>query len=462
MGDVERKDTGRVHVPPLPPIRPVLALLLSAVLFQQTPVPTDTTEVPEDTPQSEAADAIESATGVFDEEGSYDETGESGPGIQFRPRIAPSALYSSGRGFGIGGGVGIRNVGWDGSDLVVDLRYQQRYQSADVTFFTADPFDTQLHGLVTAGASTTERRRYYGLGPNTVSASEINLFHDAAQAEARLGYYPLGTTAIYLQPSVRALYDYSGGVNEEDSRNSLDLFDPSSASFQAVSSAEGVGRYGVSVGAEVATDLRDWPAYPRRGFFGTAEHRRFVAFDRSKLTTARYAASGIGYLPIRGRTTVILRGIAAVTRSGDADGDGADDPIPFYYLPTLDDRVATAFRQDRLTGRDVLAVGAGVRAPVYDFLGVYGIDTLVMAYLGNAYDNVFEQFTPRVSFAEGSEVDEEGRAFLRPSLALGLGVVNLDKERVVVGGLIGFGPGGVSLATLRIAYDLRDARPLFR
>ena len=439
----------------------MLALLLAAVLLQ--PVPQDTTGAPEGPPEAEAAETADDASDVLADEGAYDQTDEDAPGVQFRPRIAPSALYSNSRGFGIGGGVGIRNLGYEGSDLVVDLRLQQRFQSANVTFFTNDPYDSQLHGLANAGASTTERRRYYGLGPNTVRDSELNLFHDAAQAEARVGWYPLGTTAIYLQPGVRYLYDYSGGVNTEDSPRTLgEVFEPGSASFDAVRVAEGEARYGLSVGLEVATDLRDWPSYPRRGFFGTAEHRRFVALDASDLTLARYAASGLGYLPLRGRTALVWRGVIAVTRSGDADGDGEDDPIPFYYLPTLDDRVATAFKQDRLTGRDILAGGLGVRAPIVDLLGIYGIDVLVMGYLGNAYDNVFEQFTPRVSFEEGSEVDEEGRAFLRPALGLGLGIVNLDKERVVVGGLVGVGPGGISLATLRIAYDLRDARPLFR
>ena len=440
------------------------ALLLAlAALFQQTPapVPDDSTQ----TPTEDAVEVLDQASDVVSEEGTYDEgSEESGPGVQFRPRIAPSALYSSGRGVGIGGGVGIRNLVRDGTDLVLDVRVQQRFQSVNSTFFTADPYDSQLHGLINAGASTTKRRRYYGLGPNTVADSELNLYHDAAQAEVRLGYYPLGTTAVYLQPGVRFLYDYSGGVNPDASENGLDaVFEPGSPSNEAVRVAQDEGRYGASVGLEIATDLRDWPAYARRGFFGTAEARRFYAFDASELTLARYSASALGYLPIRGRTTLIVRGVVAVTRSGDADGDGQDDDIPFYYLPTLDDRVATAFRQDRLTGRDLLAGGVGVRAPVVDLLGIYGIDMLVMGYLGNAYDNVFEQFTPRVSFEEGSYRDPDtGRASLRPALGLGLGIVNLDKERVVVGGLIGVGPGGVSLATLRIAYDLRDARPLFR
>lgn len=249
-------------------------------------------------------------------------------------------------------------------------------------------------------------------------------------------------------------------MNDGAGPGSLAGFDEPSR--QAVEVANRQDRYGASFGVEVATDLRDWPAYPRRGMYATVEHRRFVALDETDLTLARYAGSAIGYLPIRGRTTVIARAVGIFTRSGDGDGDGQDDPIPFYYLPTLDARVATAFRQDRLTGRDVLAGGVGIRAPVFDFLGIYGIDAVVMGYLGNAYDNVFEQFTPRVSFREGSFLEDDGTAALRPSLALGMGLVNLDKERVVLGGMVGLGPGGVTAATLRIAYDLRDARPLFR
>lgn len=380
--------------------------------------------------------------------------------IEVRPRVAPSALYSSNYGFGIGGGVGIRNLGWDGSDLVVDLRVQQRNLSTTVTLFTNDPYDSSVYGLVSGGGSTTGRRRYYGLGPNTLKEEEVYLYHDAAQAEARLGVYPLGSTALLLQPSARFLFDHSGGVNEDASEGTLAQF--SETSREAVEIAQDRDRYGLSLGLEVATDLRDWPSYPTSGSFLTVEARRFFAFDESELQMDRYSATAIGYFPIQGRTTFILRGVGILTRSGDADGDGLSDPIPFYYLPTLDDRVATAFRQDRLTGRDVGAVGAGIRWPVFDFLGVYGIDALAMGFLGNAYDDIFTQFEPRVSFSEQALPGPDGRAPLRPALGLGLGVVNLDKERVVIGGLVGIGPGGITLATLQIAYDLRDARPLFR
>ncbi len=390
---------------PLPLVLSLLALALLAAPLQTAPqpvpAPADTTEVP-----AEEAAAVSDA---ISSEARYDEADDddSNPGIQFRPRVAPSALYSSSRGFGIGGGVGVRNIGWTGSDLVVDLRLQQSYQAASATLFTGDPYDTLVHGLVSVGGSTTDRRRYYGLGPYTLSDNQVDLYHDAAQAEIRLGAYPLGTTALLLQPGVRYLYDRSGGVNEEASPGSFSALDE--VSQRAVRLAEGDPRHALSVGFEVATDLRDWPSYPTSGSFFTAEARRQFALDDHELTLDRYSASAIGYLPIRGRTTFIVRTVGVLTRSADSDGDGEGDDIPFYYLPTLDDRVAAPFKQERLTGRDIIAAGAGVRFPVVDFIGVYGIDALVMGYLGNAYDNVFEQFRLDVSFRESAMPGPGGR-----------------------------------------------------
>lgn len=379
--------------------------------------------------------------------------------IRFIARVAPSALYSSNRGVGIGGGVGVRNLVGPGSLATLDLRLQQRAQSIVFGFYTGDPYVAPLYGFAAAEASTTQRRRYYGIGPFTEGDDAFFLNHDAASAEARLGWYPFGDTRLIVQPGARLLYDRFKGIDEASPVRDVGVLDPAS---RAALDVEDTSRYGVSLGLEVGSDLRDWRAYPRRGTFGTVEGRRFVALDGSDLRFNRFAVSTIGYLPIRGRTTLIGRFNLAVTRSGDGDGDGASDPIPFYYLPTLDDRIAAPYENDRLVGRDVMVGGLGVRLPIWDFIGAYGFDALVMGFVGNVYDNVFEQFRPAITFESDTPPGANVGAPLRPALGLGVGLVNLDRERVVIGGLIGIGAGGIQLATLRIAYDLRDARPLFR
>ena len=206
----------------------------------------------------------------------------------------------------------------------------------------------------------------------------------------------------------------------------------------------------------------NWPSYPRSGAVVSADVSRFAGLGDNTLGFTRATTQVSGYVPLYARAVLLASFTGIVTRQGDADGDGLADPIPYVYLPTLDERAAVAYQQDRLTGRDILALGLGVRVPIYDFLGVYGIDAVAMGYLGNVYDDVFRQFSPAVGFGQDVTADPDGRATLRPALGLGLGIVNLDKERVVLGALVGVGAGGVTVASLRIAYNLRDSRPLFR
>lgn len=375
--------------------------------------------------------------------------------ITIRPRLAPSALYSNTSGFGIAGGIAVENAGWQGSQAALDLRLSQRFQGVAFSLFTSDPFESPLYGLVSAEASQTTRRRYYGVGPFTQEANQLFLDYRSMRAEARVGSYPLGNTGLYLQPGVRFLYDNLRKV-EESQEGTLERFaedDP--ASLLAVESVTDQKRYGASVGLQVASDLRDWRSYPRRGTFVSVEGRRFFSMDGSGLQFNRLAISTLGYLPIEGRTALVGRSNLVLTR-----GSGGDD-VPFFYLPVLDTRLLTAYPPDRFVGRDVLALGGGIRFPIADFIGVYGVDALVMGYLGNAYDNVFDQVSADITFDDAG-LERDGTVPFRPALGLGLGIVNLDKERVVLGGLIGLSPEGLSVASLRIAYDLRDARPLFR
>ena|GEM_PF-1081031 len=451
----------------------MLALVLAALLA----VPPDTTAAPPDSlaaspdslaasPDSLAAspDSLAAGETTAGEERAVDAAGgvqdDPRDRVRVRPRLAPSALYSETRGFGIGGGIGVTNLLWRGSEATLDLRLQQRAQGVALTVYTGDPYDSSVYGTFSGVASTTQRRRYFGVGPFSDGDDAFFLDHNAASAEARLGLYPLGHTGLIVQPSARLLYDRFLGISDASPEQTpAAVLDPASV---AALGTEDEHRYGLSLGLEVGSDLRDWRAYPRRGTFATLEGRRFVALDGSDLRFTRVAVATIGYLPIRGRTALIGRFDLVVTRSDDADGDGTGDAIPFYYLPTLDDRLAAPFSADRLIGRDVAVGALGVRLPVVDFLGVYGIDALVMGYLGNVYDDVFEQFRPTVAFESTLAPGSEAGAALRPALGLGIGLVNLDKERVVIGGLLGIGSGGIRLATLRVAYDLRDARPLFR
>lgn len=450
----------------------LLAACLLAAPAALAQVPTDTTSVPPDVPvpTPETVPAPEPAPPAApDPEANEPDAGDPGSindgtseaigRVQIRPRLAPSALYSTNRGFGIGGGVAVDNLTWRGSLGALDVRVQQFALGATASLFTSDPLDTRLYAGLVTSASTTTRRLFFGTGPFTSGNRPLFLPHDEVDVEAIVGVSPFGTTVLRVQPSVRYVLDRTAGVRADGPAQLASLVPASQA---AVVPTLGRTLEGVSVGVEVATDLRDWAAYPKSGVFAAVEARRFAGIGGQELTFTRTSLQSVGYLPLDGRTALIASFTGVLTRQGDADGDGLADPIPYFYLPTLDDRVAVAYRQDRLTARDVLAVGLGLRIPVADFIGVYGVDALVVGYLGNAYDDVFRQFSPRVTLRQDPLSGADGRASLRPALGLGLGVVNLDKERVVLGALIGVGAGGITVATLRAAYNLRDSRPLFR
>ena len=436
----------------------LLAVLFAAVLASteaRAQVPADTSRVTQTPAPPTAADPEANEPDAGDPGAIDDGTAIDRGAVQVHPRLAPSALYSANGGFGLGAGVGVDNFGWRGSTAAFDVRAQQHVLGTTLSVFTGDPYTARVYGAVVASASTESRRHFYGTGPFTAGNKPLYMPHDQFDAEALVGAYPFRSSILRLQPSVRYLVDHTRRVRAD---GPAQLGSLSPASQAAVAPVLGKTLTGVSVGASVSTDLRDWPSYPKSGALVTVEARRFYGLGDQDLRFNRYGAQSVGYIPVHGRTAILTSVTGIVTRQNG----GSQQTIPYTYLPTLDESVTAPYRQDRLTGRDLFAVGLGVRVPIADFIGVYGVDAIAIGFLGNAYDDVFRQFSPAVSFRQDPLADEDGRAALRPALGLGLGVVNLDKERVVLGAYFGVGAGGVTVATLRAAYNLRDARPLFR
>ena len=400
-----------------PPV-PLLALLLGALLQAAAP----------------PADSVDAAR-----------RGGAGGAVRVEPYATP--VYRPFQGVGVGAGVAVRDVAGAGSAVALDGRLLTHFQGVRAAAVTGDPAASRVYGAVVAYASTTDRRRYVGLGPAGLAPDNLFLSHDRAGAEVRVGVYPFGTTALLVRPVVGVRYDRSGGAVADAGDGALGDLD--AASRAAVVSATGTDRYGLSAGLALATDLRDRAGLPRRGTFAGAEYHRFVALDGSGLQLDEVSGSAVLYVPLGGRAAAFVRGVGAVTRRADADG-----PVPFVYLPVLDDRLATPFGRDRLTGRDVLAGGAGVRVPVFSVFGLYGLDATVAGYLGNAYRDVVDEFEPAVSFDGDLALGGDGRAPLRPALALDLSVVDLARERVVLGGALGLTPQGLTVAAVRLEVGL--------
>lgn len=375
---------------------------------------------------------------------------ESEP-VRIGPVVPIGALYSGTFGPGLGAGVRVQNLGWEGSDVSATAFGALYGYGAQLALATGDPYGQPVYGRVWAEASRATRRRYYGTGPFTAEGDRLDLDHRSATVEARLGVYPFRTTALLVQPSVRLLVDRLDPLTPE-TRSGLDGLDP--VSQEAVRTLEAETRLGVSVGVGVASDRLDVRAYPSSGTYTSLEARRFEATDGTGLGFSRVAASLSGYLPVRRRTVVAAHAVGAVTRPDD----GAT--LPFVYLPTLDSALLLAYSPDRFRGRDVLAFGVGLRAPVASVYGLFGVDAEVTAALGAAYDDVAQQFKPSVSFDPSPEPGDA--APLRPAASVALRFVDIENRSVFAGGRVGVSPDGVVLALVSVRADLRDLVPLFR
>lgn len=371
--------------------------------------------------------------------------------VQVKPVIPLGALFSGTFSVGLGAGVGIENLGWDGSEVTATAFGALYGYGAALTLASGDPYLSPTYGLLHGEVSRATRRRFFGAGAFTEESNRTLLDHTSATVDVRLGVYPFGTTALLVQPSARLLVDRLDAL-EPDTETALRQLDtPSQAAAQALI---GETRTGLSLGLELASDRLDHHDYPMSGSYASIEARRFVALDGSGMRYTRFASAVAGYVPVAWETVVFGRAVGVVTRQED------DAVLPFVYLPTLDNTLLLAVPADRFRGRDVLAASLGIRAPVLTVAGLYGLDAEVAGTLGNAYTNVFDEFEASVSFE--APLSENTGAALHPSATVGLLFVKRADQSMSLGGRIGIGPEGLSVSLVSVTADIRDVVPLFR
>lgn len=373
--------------------------------------------------------------------------------IQIGFRIIPNAFYSATKGFGAGGGVVIENLLVPGTELFATAQTMQRFGRYRATFFTGDPYETPLYGGLTGQYVTDQVYRFYGLGPQTSENDNVFVDLDRVEAELRLGWYPLGVGPLLLQPDLRLLHVNVHSFRDRDPNAFQRLDAPSQRTlFEAVNRPT----TGISYGLEAAVDTRDRARYSSRGILFIATARRYDGLGENAFRYYGGTTSLYGFVPLRAKRHVFFgRAVLALTRPI------GDDVIPFYALPILDDDLLDAYTSTRFHGRDIVAFTAGYRFPVYTLLDWFSFDANLAVTAANAYDDVFDQFAPGIAF--GTDFSEEGeRTRLRPAFSVGMQFVNLERNRVVISGQVGFSPEGFRLGTVRLVYEIRDRYPVIR
>lgn len=376
------------------------------------------------------------------------------PGLEigFNPRLG--AFYSPTKGFGAGGRVTLRNAFWTGAAVRVEGRLQQRYAEVGTSFYTGDPFEAAVFAGIGGRYVNDRVRAFYGIGPQSLRANKVYAEVESAEAELRLGGYPLGARRLLVQPVVRLLHHH---VNDfRDARDDAFVnLDP--ASQRSLLDAVGGSTTGVTYGLELAFDTRDRRFYATRGALLLLTARRYDGFDEPSFAHYTTTASLFGFVPMSAHRHVLFgRAVLAMAHpTGDA-------PLPFYLLPVLDDELLGTYTSYRFTGNDLVALTLGYRLPLFTLFDWFALDANVQLSAANAYDDLAAQFEPSITFDTDRIASEGARTSLRPSISVGLDVVNLDEDRIVIGGQMGIDPEGYRFGTMRFVYGIRDARPAVR
>ena len=380
-------------------------------------------------------------------------------GIDVGFRVIPSGFYSPSRGFGVGGGIVLENLVAPGTELILSAQPMQRFGRYRASFFTGDPFHTPLFVGVVGEYTTTTVRSFYGLGAQTREANKVYVDLEEVEAELRLGWYPFGTNRgdrrgrLLLQPVVRLLHTNVHAFRDRRDGAFLGL-DPRSQRtlFEAVDAPT----TGVTYGLEVALDNRDQLFYSTRGTLLILTARRYDGLGGGAFRYYAGTASAYGFIPLPPHRHVLFgRAVLATTYPV------GDEPVPFYALPVLDDDLIGAYPGHRFNGNDLFVLTAGYRFPLVTLYDWFALDAHVAVHAANAYDDVLDELALGLTF-ETDLTDEGARTPLRPALSIGGQIVNLDRDRVVIGGQIGAGPEGIRFATLQFIYGIRDVRPLVR
>lgn len=379
-----------------------------------------------------------------------------------RPIVSLSALYSPSKGIGIGGGIALDSLFRRGDRAQIEARLAQHLLGGIVEYRSAMPGTERTGVLLGASAWTTDRTGFRGHGPHSPEDTRLFLERTHAEAEARLIFSPAPSRRLIIQPTARFRYDYLRDF-EEDGDGSLKEAAPSD--IDRLDAIRGARRYGVEAALSVIRDALDRPFRPRRGTYMQGEVARFRGLDGSDLGFTRAEVNLLAFSPIalgqRGegrRATLFVRGFGLITRQDE------NTALPWIYLTEFARDKFVGYPHSAFAGRDALSFVVGARRTVYqrsivgrsvDFEGI------AMVMLGAAYDDVFREFTFRVRTDAAAPPPGEVVP-LTPSLGVGVDAYLSGSNRPLVGGILGVGPGGITVTSLRFVVGLDRYRPRLR
>ena len=380
-----------------------------------------------------------------------DSLGEVRPGLSFSPKIYAPILYLPSSGFGIGLGVEVKNLGFAGSSLLIQAIPTQRTGQYGAWFQTRSPYTPGPSLLVGGYYETTSRLLYYGVGPSTSYDNEVGIEKELLEGEVRASY------GIF--PSARLRVQAHARYQDHDLHDARDLKGGSLGRLDARSAARLDGTFAqdaraVAFGADVIYDSRTNLFNPQRGVtlqLGLAQTEPadgdWGGFRRL------YASANVFHPILFGDARLAGRALFIDTNAGE--------DVPYVLLPVLDSRLVPGSSRYRFAANDLLLLTGEVAYPLLDLLGAVAVDGVVSAVLYNAYDDVFKQFTPSVSFAKTLDGARDNTP-LRPAAGLGFRFYSYALETLFLDVTLGLSPERLDVGSITLVTDLRLPRALMR
>ncbi len=435
-----------------------LSMLTLAALLASLLAPASLADLPAVPRVVAQADTDTVATVGLPDGEAVEETVERVERFRVRPVLTAGAFWPLGsRGIGAGGGIAMDGILSGRDHVQVEARIAQRLQGVFAEYLTGRPRRDRLFVLLGATGWTTTRTLFAGHGPHSDADGELWLSHVAAATEGRIVW--AAGPSVVVQPTLRGHFDRLRGFEgvRDSSLAAVDADD-----LARLDAQRGLDRYGVEVAVSALRDTRDLPSMPSRGTYVQGEVARFQAVDGTGLGFTRLQATALAFRPALFQLPFIPeRGAMFVRATGIVTRQDAGDVLPWIYLPDLSRDLLVGHPRRAFVGRDALSVGAGVRGVIGQALGAVLVEGVAFAQIGAAYDDVFREFTPRVRLGGGRPADGEAVP-LQPSFSIGLNLHTIDNERPLIGGIIGIGPEGITLASLRLVWGLDQYRPRFR
>lgn len=392
--------------------------------------------------------------------------------VDVQPRIYPFALWGPQSGLGFGAGLSVRNLGWDGSHMLLTAKPAAHWGRYTLGFATHNPHTAPHYGLLDLRYEKNGRYWFHGVGPASSSENRISANVEAASVRLRLGYRP-GNGPLVIQPTLGLSRHTFHGIKEGLEQGSpfwrLDYRSRSSISLARSVPGEpnrSNHRTGIVGGLQVAFDIRDRAHLPTRGVLLELTGKRYVGLDDLDLRFNRYKADAYTFLPLAPHHVLTARASLTVTRSRSVLGRQTST-LPFYLLPRLGAREVPGFDRHRYFDNDRLIFSLGYRFPLFRFRDLVIVSGELAGHAANVYEDVFEQAAYTLDDRESSL---QARSSYRPpdekyplqeAGSVGLYVAPLFRDDLFFEAAVGLSADGVSVVQFKMVQSFRALRAPF-